>query len=319
MSRWRLRLILTSAIFVLAACSDQDGSDQDGLDQSSSNENLSDRQQGEVKPVGACDRACLTSFVDQYLSALSAHDPSQLPTTDTVRFTEDAVEMNLGEGLWQTISSVSNYRLDFVDVNNSTVISHNLIEDDGNKAFLALRLKVEGDKVSEIETMVVRNREEGMIFNPDALVTVSEAMLYKPQPEQLNSREEMIQMASLYPEGLKTGSFVTVDVPFTDTAYRFENGQLMAGPGCTFFPGCENIKTQRIPTLAGLTYTVGAVDEEYGIVLIRMDFGPGATFDGNNSLNVWEAFKVYDGKVHAVEAFMETIPIGTPHGWGGYN
>jgi hypothetical protein len=108
---------------------------------------------------------------------------------------------------------------------------------------------------------------------------------------------------------------VTVDVPFTTEAYRFENGRLMAGPGCTFFAGCEDIKNQRIPTLSGITHKVAAVDEESGIVLLRMNFGPGATFDGNNTLDVWEAFKVYGGHVHAVEAFMEVTPIGASSGW----
>ena len=89
----------------------------------------------------------------------------------------------------------------------------------------------------------------------------------------------------------------------------------MAGPGCTFFQGCTDIKNQRIPTLAGITWKVGAVDEDRGIVLLRMNFGPGATFDGNNTLDVWEAFKVYDGHVHAVEAFMEVMPIGASSGW----
>jgi hypothetical protein len=48
----------------------------------------------------------------------------------------------------------------------------------------------------------------------------------------------------------------------------------MAGPGCTFIAGCDNIKTQRIPRLSGITYRVGAVDEEQGIVWLRQDFGP---------------------------------------------
>jgi hypothetical protein len=139
-------------------------------------------------------------------------------------------------------------------------------------------------------------------------------MLLKPDPGMRDTREEMIRVATLYPAGLKTGSFVTVDVPFAQDAYRFENGQLMAGPGCTFFPGCDAIKTQRIPTLAGITHKVAAVDEQAGIVLLRMNFGPGATFDGQNTLDVWEAFKVYDGHIHAVEAFMEVMPIGAVAG-----
>lgn len=275
----------------------------------------SEQEQTTDSSTQACDRACLSSFVDQYLNAMIAHDPSALLVTEDVKFTEDTAEMNLGEGLWTNISSVGEYRMDIVDVNNNTVISHNLLEEDGSKVMFALRLKIENKKIAEVETMVVRNQEEGMIYNPDALTKVSEAMTLTPAAEELDSREEMIRIASLYPQGLQAGSFVEVDVPFKPDTYRFENGQLMAGPGCSFIPGCEDIKSQSIPTLAGLTYKVGAVDEELGIVLLRMDFGPGATFDGKSSLNVWEAFKVYDGQVHAVEAFMEAIDIGAPSGW----
>ena len=30
---------------------------------------------------------------------------------------------------------------------------------------------------------------------------------------------------------------------------------------------------------------------------------------------VWKMFKIYGGRVHAVEAFMETPPLGTGLGW----
>jgi hypothetical protein len=30
---------------------------------------------------------------------------------------------------------------------------------------------------------------------------------------------------------------------------------------------------------------------------------------------VWEAFKVYGGEIHAVEAFMRVMPATTPSGW----
>ena len=101
-------------------------------------------------------------------------------------------------------------------------------------------------------------------------------------------------------------------------AYRFENGQKMAGPGCTFRPpSCENMKSQRIPTLPGLTHRVVAVDEEMGIVWLRMDFGPGSVPGGqaNTMFSTFEAFKVYGGKIHAAEAILEVEPVGTPSGW----
>jgi len=261
-----------------------------------------------------CDRGCLTDFVDQYLQAMLAHDPGALPVSRRVRFTENRVEMPLGQGLWKTITRLTGYRMDILDVSNSTAITLAVAEENGARLMLALRLKVK-NKIVEVETMVVHNRQEGMLFNTDALQQASPAMLLTPASATLNPRAEMIRIATRYPAGLKTGSFVTADVPFATDAYRFENGQLMAGPGCTFLPGCNDIKNQRIPTLAGLTYKVAAVDEQQGIVLLRMNFGPGATFDGKNTLDVWEAFKVYGGQVHAVEAFMEVMPIGAPTGW----
>jgi hypothetical protein len=45
--------------------------------------------------------------------------------------------------------------------------------------------------------------------------------------------------------------------------------------------GCQNLKAHPIPKLAGLTYRVVAVD----------------------------------GKIHAAEAILETLPIGAPSGW----
>jgi hypothetical protein len=39
-------------------------------------------------PAADCDRACLHGFVDSYLDAMAKHDPSKLPVSETVKFTE---------------------------------------------------------------------------------------------------------------------------------------------------------------------------------------------------------------------------------------
>jgi hypothetical protein len=89
----------------------------------------------------------------------------------------------------------------------------------------------------------------------------------------------------------------------------------MAGTGCTFLAGCENIKAQRIPTLAGIKYRDPIVDEEQGIVLLRMNFGPGSVRGPDPVLVPWEIFKVYGGQIHAVEAFMKVFPASMGTGW----
>ena len=75
------------------------------------------------------------------------------------------------------------------------------------------------------------------------------------------------------------------------------------------------MKTQMIPRLAGITQRVMAVDEEMGVVAIRMNFGPGSTFRGGGELDVFHSFKIYDGVIRAAEAFFKQVPAGTKSGW----
>jgi hypothetical protein len=264
----------------------------------------------------ACERECLRGFVTQYLNALVAHKPADLPLAANVRFTEDTVEMKLGASpLWTNAARLRPYRLDILDTREGVAAAQAIVEESGAPVMLMLRLKISGGKIAEVETQVTRNKTEGSLFNIDALKAPSGAMLWVPGDSQRNAREEAARIAEFYPAGLKAGSFVTVDAPFASDAYRFENGQLMAGPGCTFRPDCADIKTQKIPTLSEVTYRVAAVDEDLGIVLLRLDFGAGSSRVTGDSLVVWEAFKVYGGQIHAVEAFMKNMPLGTPSGW----
>ena len=71
---------------------------------------------GDAQSVAtACDYACLTGFVDQYLAALVAHDPSRLPLAAHVRSTENTITLRLGDALWGTISGMGTYKVYFAD------------------------------------------------------------------------------------------------------------------------------------------------------------------------------------------------------------
>ncbi|HEX7079931.1 MAG TPA: hypothetical protein VF329_02820 [Gammaproteobacteria bacterium] len=267
----------------------------------------------------ACDRACLVDAMSRYLRSLVEHDPSIAPLADDARFTEDAGEMPIGEGFWKTASKLRPYRVDFVDVPAGTVAVHAVMEEQGEPVLFAARLRVVDRAITEIETMVVRNAEEGVLFAPDALAEPSAAMTTFPPESERMSRDEILEIALRYPAGLRAGSFVTADVPFAPGAYRLENGVRMAGPGCTFRPpSCENLRTQQIPTLPDVEERVVAVDEENGTVLLRLDFGRGSLPGPSNagqSLVTFEAFKVYGGQIHAVEAVFEAMPLGGSSGW----
>jgi hypothetical protein len=163
--------------------------------------------------------------------------------------------------------------------------------------------------------MVVRSRAEGMIFAIDAIQTPSKAMNLELTPAQRNSRED--------------------DQNCHQVSKRVENRQLRKGghavrsrclsirkwppdgwAGCTFAAGCENIKAPRIPTLAGIKYREPIVDEEQGIVLLRMNFGPDSVSGPDPVLVPLEIFKIYGGQIHAVEAFMKVFPASLGNGLG---
>jgi len=262
----------------------------------------------------SCDRECLRGFITQYLNAMVAHNPSALATAANVRFTEDTQTLKLGEGLWKGANLIRPYRQDFLDVRGGTALALVVVEEGGTPVLLSLRLKIVERKITEVETMVTRSREQGALFNIDGLQKPRPAMQAPVDPAQRMSREEAIRIAEFYPAGLRVGgSFQAVMAPFGPTAYRIENGSLMAGPGAR--AGSENIATQRIIAHPDITYNVQAVDEELGVVVIRMDFGDTNSYGPGNALVVVEAFKVYGGQMHAVEAFMRVMKAGTPSGW----
>ena len=267
--------------------------------------------------TATCDRECLRGKVTQLLYALVKHDVSGLPVAATLRVTEDAVEKPLAKvGLVSTVTRLRGFRQDIIDERAGVAGADVIVEETGAPVMLVVRLKVVADQLTEIELVATRNAAEGLIFNLEGLSAPSAVMNYAPRPEQLATRDAAIKAALHYPEGLNGAkTFAAVKAPFAPDAYRYENGQLMAGPDCKFAPGCENISTQSLEIfqrLGDVQTRVVAVDERMGIVWLRMAWG--VRERGGDQLTVWETFKVYDGQIHAVEAFMRILPVEKRNG-----
>jgi hypothetical protein len=104
----------------------------------------------------SCDRACLNGFVDQYLDAMAAHDPSRLPLAKDVRMTENTVQMPLTDGLWFTTTAIGKNKHYIADVYAQQAAAIAVVfEADGPK-MLGLRLRIKNMKINEIEMVTVR-------------------------------------------------------------------------------------------------------------------------------------------------------------------
>jgi hypothetical protein len=180
-----------------------------------------------------CDRQCLADFITPISRRWFAHDPERLHTSSRVRFTEDTVDIRLGQvGLWKTATALRPYRQDFLDVREGVAGTTTVVEENGNPVLLALRLKVFALAISEVETMVVRNKQEGVLFEPEGFTKPNAGMAYlicagAESRRRLNDRDEKI--ASRAYRGPARGQVRHADVDVA--SYRFGRAGQGRGPG----------------------------------------------------------------------------------------
>jgi hypothetical protein len=260
----------------------------------------------------SCDRECLRSHITQILWSFVRHDVSKLPVASTLRVTEDADVKALKDvALIRSITALRGFRQDFIDERMGVAGAHVMVEESGAPIMLVVRIKVVDNQLTELELVPTRSRTEGLIFNLDGLKAASAVMNYAPRVDELATREEVLQAALKYPEGFtRAETFAAVGAPFAPDAYRYENGQIMAGPDCKFAPGCQNIATQSLAIFKRLgppIWRVVAIDERMGIAWLRLAWG--VRQEGGDQLTAFEAFKFYGGQLRAVEAFIRILPI----------
>jgi hypothetical protein len=299
---------------------------------------------------GDCDRACLNGFVDQYLNALAAHDPSQLPLAKDVRFTENGAPLKFGDGLWQTITGVGTYKIYCDESAAGEVGSIDAIQENNLPAIIMLRLKVVDHKIREVETIVVRSQGEA---NEEEAAHTDKLVKPDPRWEQdvsdtsHPSRQEMIATVNKYFDGI-----VTTDgkmIPYSETGYRILNGTLDCNDAAasnvqqssnSSFDNMTcpaQIDTGRFKYIGSIVpRRFPVVDQQKGLVLALIRFNhPGnvlsihltdgtvldMTKDGwaehPTSALMAELFKVESGQIHMIWGVYSKVPYKDPVGWDG--
>ena len=260
-----------------------------------------------------CDRACMKGLITQYIDAMVAHDSSKLPLAANFRYTEDSSDVKLGEGLWKTVTGKHPYRQDYIDLKKQIAASHFVLLEAEAQVQYSLVLHVADQKIAGIETLVNRVTATSR-FKPDSLDNPLPGMSMPVPAGRRMPRAEMIKAAMRYPEGLRIGNFTDAGAPFSKEAYRVENGTFIAGVGGPR-PNIAGLFTQKIILHPSIVASVAAVDEEEGLVLLWMNFGDTNSYGPNNALMTFEAFKVWGGEIHAINAFFRTIAASTARYW----
>ena len=284
---------------------------------------------------GACNRDCLIELTEAYLSAMVARDPAKAPVTANVRFTQNTRAMALGQGLWESIKGVRGYKLFVTDPTVGQVALYTVVDGAERPGLLTLRIKVEGRRITEIESVYVGIGQTGF-GSVDNLVTVDPVWTAVLPPAQRRPRAEMIDIANRYFETLEKN--IVDHVPFTANCLRVENGMTTAGragaPGLAGLGCRENVNHPMWNYITQITPRRHlVVDEERGLVSGMYMFRHGGTEPTytlpsgevvkhgeamlrRQAVVISELFRIEDGRIRRIEAVMAGgLDHDAPSGW----
>jgi len=174
-----------------------------------------------------CDRLCLEAIGDQYRAAYLAHDPGKAPISRRVRFVENHVEMPFPDATWDTVTKEVGPALTLSDPVNGQVGIYTSILQNDTPGFLAIRLKVEGQMITEIEHIISTRRNLSAPPTPigDVATFTHSPHLDKAVPKaKCRPRAEMVRLADGYFETLENNDGTIRVTRFSPTATRHENG-----------------------------------------------------------------------------------------------
>jgi hypothetical protein len=288
-------------------------------------------------PRGDCDRQCLESFMVSYVSAMRDRDPSKAPFAPNVRFTENSVEMPIGEGLWATVSDIdpaAGMIAADIETGNTAWFGH--AYEHGKLVFLGIRIKVDGGMITEAESVVARRTGMPLIFG-DGKQPHDPAWSQALTPEQQRPRPRLRAVADSYFNTVEYNDG-QVFAHFKPECSRLENGISTTqatgntASSASVAEGCEEqfklgiyrinkqLRERRFPL----------IDVERGVVVATCFFDHANTFDEYeltdgrtlktllkwpNSLTIMEAFKIVDGEILTIEAVFDYVPYGMHSPW----
>ena len=280
----------------------------------------------------------LYAHAEAYLDALEAKDPARLPWADDAVFTENNVRLEIGDGLWNTISARRrSYDLKSADAAAGQVSWFGIVEEHGVPAIMALRLQIAGDRIAEAETIVCRKVDLSPFPGIDTYIVPRPLMLAEVPAAQHSPREQMIAIANGYFDTLQMNDG-TLHAEFTDDCERIENGVQttnnaeafgdypIAGLGCAeqfrkgHFRFDDRLRDRRFPLVdedKGLVLAGGFIDHTGRLVDLTWTDGTKArsVFHYPHSFVLLELFKIVEGKIAGVEAVFVTVPYTMVSAW----
>lgn len=273
-------------------------------------------------------RRKMAAVMEGYLEALIEKKSEALPLAKECRATYNGEETAVGDNdLWKN-TLIIKQRQTFIDPVSGEMVFFGVMSNEPremnqtfpieihvySKQYLAtIRLKLEDDKITEIEELTIEGRLRYFYADSDT-VKLPDLEFEIPVPEEERcTREELIEMVETYWDCAEKRQPADAMKIHPD-AQRYENGYCTTNHSNSFRGDFKHNKNFRwdVPDESRL-YPV--VDPVRGLVVSScfMVNGANASADGLEGARIVEAFKIKDGAICRLLAFFPVL--GSKPGW----
>jgi len=278
-------------------------------------------------PVKSSHHEDLTGLVGRVLEGLVRHCSCDLPLAGQCRYTENGYEIAPGaSGLWRSVTGLRKYRVVLADSERGEAGCLAAIEEHGLFTMIALRLRVVGGYITELETVIARPEKPATgtelrqatftLFVPPLSADLDPQSFQAPAPALMHSsagtRQEILTALDHYHEASLKRDVTQARAYLDPSAMRRDNGHvqgdLASGPKAT------------LTSLRGRRSLIIDADQGLALELVLQD-NPATTRAAPAEFLVpWtdlhaQLFKVEGGRITHVEELVKRLPYGRDSGW----
>jgi hypothetical protein len=232
----------------------------------------------------ACTRPGLQAATDLYLAAQGKGDPSGMPLAQGLAYIENMQVVDIKSGVIQKPLKIDFHR-SLIDPTTCQTFTEAIVTDKSHPYVLGTRLRVNHDKIVEIESMVVQ--EGDWLFNADNYFKWSPAEDWGVIPAgQRDNRATLVAAANAYLDAFLEQKLDAV--AWGNPCNRTEGGMMRTGKGVP-----EDSCQVGVPSGVNIVARRFIADETIGAVVAFCTFGVGGLPDTH-------LFRVEKGKLRFV-------------------
>jgi len=244
----------------------------------------------------SCARGGLQRAVDLYIAAQTKGDTSGLPLAKGLGYYENAAPADIDKGIIKKALTIDHQR-SLLDTATCQTFTEVVVTDKANPYVLGTRLRVNHDKIAEIE--ILWTTTGYWLFNVDNYLKYSTEEKWDPIPaEKRDSRDALVGAANAYLDAFLEGKIDLV--PWGFPCVRTEGGAY-TGKGLPS-DSCE----VGVPSGVNIANRRFVVDEVIGSVVAYCTFGAGGPNGGSGSPDT-HLFRVEDGKLRYVHTLTHLL------------